>query len=51
MKKSSYLWINFSWNSFIQYRAISGPSKLALFSRMASVTITTKDAHIQFFVN
>lgn len=51
MKKSSYLWISFSWNSLIQYRAISGPGKLALFSRNAFVMISTIDAHIQFFVN
>jgi len=46
MKKSSYLWINFSWNSLILYSAISGPSKLALFSRIAFVMISIIDAPI-----
>lgn len=50
MKKSSYLWIDFSWNSLIKNRAISGLIWPALFSDIAFVTISTIDAYIQFFL-
>jgi len=50
MKKSNYLWINFSWNILVQYKAISDPRKLALISRIIFITISINGVHAQCFL-